>query len=185
MSKTLVGRRSKSRNFSSKRPESQPSLEPPSALRGRTISASRLSVEGIFEKMAGTDKREAEIVLPRSAEGGSSDGCDSGLFEEQFLDFLRRPTSVFDIHPGVERAFGRMAPEAGNFGERWNEEITAKFVLGHHCVDSVGGVTKRFDCGNLSELGGAGESVQDEQIHGVNNVNGGNGIAEAPSGHGK
>ena len=135
--------------------------------------------------MAGADKREAEIVLPLSAEAGSSDGCDSDLFEEKFLDFLRRPTGVFDIRPGVERAFGRMAPEAGNFGKRLNEEVTAKFVLGDHGVDSVGGVTKRLDCGNLRELGSAGESVQDEQIHRVNHVNGGNGIAEAPSGHGK
>jgi len=143
------------------------------------------AVERIFEKVAGADQREAQIVLALRAEGGAGDGGDSGFFQEKPLHFFSREAGVFDVDPGVERAFWRVAAEAGNLGERVDEEIAAKSVFGDHGFDGVGGVAKRFDRCNLGELCGAGEGVENQQIHGVDDFDGGNGVAETPAGHGK
>src|ERR1700752_4756328 len=80
------------------------------------------AVEGIFEQVAGADQREAEIVFSLCAERGTGDGGDAGFFQEKSLHFFGRKAGVFDVDPGVERAFWRVATEAGNFAEGADEE---------------------------------------------------------------
>src|SRR5205823_6279359 len=103
------------------------------------------AVESIFEKVAGADQRETQIVFPFSAESFASNGGDAGFFQEQLLDFSRGKSGVFDIHPGIESAFGRMATETGNFGEGLHEKIAAEFVFDYHRVDGVSRVAKSFN----------------------------------------
>src|SRR5262245_15723128 len=71
------------------------------------------AVERIFEKIARANQREAQIVFAFGAECCSGDRGNAGFLEQDPLDFFGGKSRVFDVDPGVESAFGRVAPEAG------------------------------------------------------------------------
>src|ERR1700682_1387356 len=135
--------------------------------------------------MTGADQRKTEIIFSSGAERRACYSGDAGFFEEPSGYFFGGGAGVFDIDPGVERAVGYLTTKAGNAIEAGDEEVAALAIFHDHGVDGVGGIAEGFDGGDLSEFGDAGESVEDQQIHGVDDVFGSDGIAEAPAGHGK
>src|SRR6267142_2190913 len=136
------------------------------------------TVESVFEQTAGADQRKAKIVFAVKAEGGAGDGGNAHFFKKEFLHFLRGKPGVFNVDPGVESAFRRVAAKAGNFGQRLDEEVAAKPVLGDHGIDRIGGVAQSFDGGNLNEFRGACESVEDQQVHGIDDFDRSYSVAE-------
>ena len=85
----------------------------------------------------------------------------------------------------IDKPKGRSRTDFNYLDRVSDKEIAAQFVFVDHGVDSVAGVAKSFDGSDLSEFGGAGERIEDQQIHGVNDRNGSDGVAEAPASHGK
>ena len=75
------------------------------------------AVEGVFEQMAGADQREAQIIFTFGPECGAGNRGDAGFFQQDALNFFGGQPGVFDVGPGVERAFGRVAAKAGNFAQ--------------------------------------------------------------------
>src|SRR5258708_40032834 len=122
--------------------------------------------------MTRADQGKTKIVFPFRTECSSCNSSHTNFFEQQLLYFFGGKTGVFDIDPGIEGAFRRMAAEARNFGEGLNKEITPQLVFVDHGVDGVRGVTKGLDGSDLGEFGGTCKSVQNEKIHSIKNMTG-------------
>src|SRR5580765_7463668 len=143
------------------------------------------AVEGLFEMIARANQREAKIVFSVQAERRARNRRDASLLQQKFLNFFSGKAGVIDIHPRIKCAFRRMAAESGNLCQRLHEEIAAEFVFGDHGVYGIRGVAQSFDGGDLGKFGGAGEGVQNEKVHRIDDVNRSDRVTEPPAGHRK
>jgi len=92
---------------------------------------------------------------------------------------------VFDIDPGVEGAFGEWHRKPGMAISAQRRIARGACDIPRPCIDCRLWSRAGFDGGDLGKFSGAGEGVQDEQVHGVDYALRRYGVAQAPSGHGE
>jgi len=113
-----------------------------------------------FRALTSENRRKFLPSAPNAAPAIAADAC---FFQQDFLDLLRARSGIFDIDPGIKSAGREIGSESREFWFRLETNRSPTLsIFGGHGVDSVGGITQGFDCGDLGKFCGAGERVEHE-----------------------